>query len=134
MREAFFNQQELPLVIEPDSDPSAEHLIAWIDKHQNELSQKLLKHGAVLFRGFDTSTPKLFEDVAKKVDPDLKNDYLGTSPRDRVEGTTYVFSASELPGYYPIMQHCEMSYMNHPPRKLFFYCDVEPEFGGETPI
>lgn len=134
MRETFFNTQELPLIVEPDGDKSVQHLNRWLRDRQDAISEKMYKHGAILFRGFDASTPKSFEDVAMAVDPRLNNDYLGTSPRDRVEGTTYVFSASELPGYYPIMQHCEMSYMAQPPVKLFFYCDIEPQYGGETPI
>ena len=134
MRESFFNTQELPLVIEPDSDSSVNHLKEWLNKNQDVFNQKYYKHGAVLFRGFEADSPKLFEEVALTVAPDLKNDYLGTSPRDRVPGAEYVFSASELPGYYPIMQHCEMSYVKQPPVRLFFYCDVEPEYGGETPI
>ena len=32
------------------------------------------------------------------------------------------------------MQHCEMSFLAKPPRKLFFFCHVEPKDGGETPI
>ena len=134
MREAFFNIHELPLVIEPDSDASVDHLKRWLNKDRDSFLKKFYKYGAVLFRGFDTNTPKLFEEVTLTVDPNLKNDYLGTSPRDRVPGTEYIFSASELPGYYPIMQHCEMSYVKQPPVKLFFYCGVEPDYGGETPI
>ena len=32
------------------------------------------------------------------------------------------------------MQHCEMSFLPSAPRRLFFYCHVAPEYGGETPI
>ena len=134
MREAFFNNRELPLIIEPDSDASVSHLKKWLSNNHASFLQKFYRHGAVLFRGFQADTPALFEEVALTVDANLNNDYLGTSPRDRVAGTTFVFSASELPGYYPIMQHCEMSYMTRPPVKLFFYCDVEPDYGGETPV
>ena len=98
MREAFFNIHELPLVIEPDSDASVDHLKRWLNKDRDSFLKKFYKYGAVLFRGFDTNTPKLFEEVTLTVDPNLKNDYLGTSPRDRVPGTEYIFSASELPG------------------------------------
>lgn len=45
----------------------------------------------------------------------------------------YVFSASELPGYFPIPQHLEMSFLPAPPRSLFFCCLVAPtSAGGET--
>ena len=40
-----------------------------------------------------------FERVARAVEPGLKNDYLGTSPRNALTG--YVFSASELPPLLP---------------------------------
>ena len=90
-------------------------------------------HGAVLFRGFSIDTPEQFEAAARSIDPELKNDYLGTSPRDAL--TEYVFSASELPPWYPIPQHCEMSFLPQPPRKLFFCCLTAPQGpGGETPV
>lgn len=135
MKQYFINeQQQLPLVIEPDGDKSAEGLKEYIRNNHKNLLDKMYKHGAILFRGFDISSPKVFEEISALVDPNLKNDYLGTSPRDKVAGTEYVFSASELPGFYPIMQHCEMSYMKNKPVKLFFFCNVEPEYGGETPV
>jgi alpha-ketoglutarate-dependent taurine dioxygenase len=46
-----------------------------------------------------------------------------------------VFSASELPGYYPIPQHCEMTFTAQPPRRIFFWCGTAPKSpGGETPL
>lgn len=45
----------------------------------------------------------------------------------------YVFSASELPPYFPIPQHLEMSFLPSPPRKIFFCClDPPTSPGGET--
>ena len=77
--------------------------------------------------------PADFEQVARAISPQLKKDYLGTSPRDAL--TEYVFSASELPPYYPIPQHCEMSFTRTPPRNLFFSCLIAPSGpGGETPL
>lgn len=135
MKHYFINEeQQLPLVIEPDGDSSVEGLKNYIRKNHEDLSEKIYKYGAILFRGFEINSPKLFEEIAMLIDPNLKNDYLGTSPRDKVAGTDYVFSASELPGFYPIMQHCEMSYLSNKPVKVFFYCDVEPNYGGETPL
>ena len=93
----------------------------------------LARHGALLFRDFDVADAPAFEQVARAIDDDLKCDYLGTSPRDALTG--YVFTASELPSYYPIPQHCEMSFVADPPRHLFFCCLVEPARGcGETPL
>ncbi|MFN8294128.1 MAG: TauD/TfdA family dioxygenase [Chitinophagales bacterium] len=132
MKQHFFNPHQPPLVVEAEGETLAQlkQSIAANFKFENEL----LQHGAVLFRGFPVNTPAEFEQIAAAIDADLKNDYLGTSPRDKVAGTDYVFTASELPPFYPIMQHCEMSFLPHPPRKLFFYCHIEPQLGGETPI
>ncbi|MFN8282902.1 MAG: TauD/TfdA family dioxygenase [Chitinophagales bacterium] len=134
MREYFLTQSStLPLVISGENEEQQKPaLIDWIESNKTELEKKLTTYGAILFRGFDIQTPQDFEDVAKSFDADLKNDYLGTSPRDKK--TDYVFSASELPPHYPIMQHCEMSFLPSAPRRLFFYCNIEPEYGGETPI
>lgn len=135
MKESFLDDRKLPLVIEPNGNgKSKEELLAWMKANKQSFDKKFYENGAILFRGFDIDTPKDFEAIALQTDSRLKNDYYGTSPRNIVKGTTYVYTASELPGYYPIMQHCEMSYVKQPPISLFFYCHVEPDYGGETPI
>jgi hypothetical protein len=135
MKESFINEQQLPLIIEPNGSGSSKaELLRWISQNRESMNEKFIRHGAILFRGFDMDTPNDFEDLAVSVDPRLEKDYYGTSPRNLVKGTKYVFTASELPGYYPLMQHCEMSYAQHPPITIFFYCHVEPEYGGESPI
>jgi alpha-ketoglutarate-dependent taurine dioxygenase len=126
-------EHHVPLVVQPMHDASADHLATWLRAEADWVQEHLLRHGAILFRGFDVSDAAVFERVARAIDDDLKKDYLGTSPRDAI--TEYVFSASELPGYYPIPQHCEMSFTAHPPRRLFFGCLIEPAAGsGETPL
>jgi alpha-ketoglutarate-dependent taurine dioxygenase len=123
----------LPLVVEPDGDRSCERVTDWLTREHDLVESKLLEHGAILLRGFDLASPAGFERVARAIDPELKKDYLGTSPRDAL--TDYVFSASELPPYYPIPQHCEMTFLREPPRRLFFCCLVAPQgTGGETPL
>jgi len=120
------------LVGSPSGNNSKETLTAYLQRHKEEIKKLTIQHGAVLFRGFDIKSPQDFEDVALLIDNNLKNNYLGTSPRNAI--TKYAFSASELPPFYPIPQHCEMSFLPHPPRSLFFYCHVAPKENGETPI
>lgn len=123
----------LPLLVEPDQDADVGRLSAWIAANEDSVHDKMTRHGAMLFRGFDVNGPADFERIARAIDSDLKNEYLGTSPRNAL--TDYVFSASELPGFYPIPQHCEMTFIAHPPRRIFFTCLVEPAEGsGETPL
>jgi alpha-ketoglutarate-dependent taurine dioxygenase len=128
---------ELPLSLSPRADSpgsrNVTRLCQALKDRRDEVQALLLRHGAIRFRGFDVEDAGDFERIARAVDDDLKRDYLGTSPRDLV--TDYVFNASELPDFYPIPQHCEMSFCAHPPRRVFFCCLVEPaEGGGETPL
>ena len=126
---------KLPLVIEPMSDAARPALVlrSWIIANRKLVQEALTERGALLFRGFAVDNPADFERVARGVDPYLKKDYLGTSPRHAL--TDFVFSASELPPYYPIPQHCEMSFTRTPPSRLFFCCLVPSSGpGGETPL
>lgn len=123
----------LPLVVEPHASRDPTALAKDLRAHASWVAEALAHYGAILFRGFDVSDAPAFERVARAIDDNLKNDYLGTSPRNALTG--YVFTASELPSYYPIPQHCEMSFVANPPRRLFFCCLVEPAEGsGETPL
>lgn len=124
----------LPLIVEPgDSDVTASRLAGQLARENGWAQAQLRAHGALLFRGFAIDDARDFEQVARAIEPNLAKDYLGTSPRDAV--TTHVFNASELPSYYPIPQHIEMSFVPQPPRTLFFACLVAPQGpGGETPL
>ncbi len=105
-------------------------LLAFIAAHRLQLAQDLLVHGAIRFRGYALATPQAVEDVALALDPQLAaGEYLGTSPRNAL--TRHVHSASELPGYYPIPQHCEMSFLAHPPTRLYLACLQPSRWGGE---
>ncbi len=126
---------DLPLHIGPEDEAARDlgRLCQWLKDEADWVQAALARHGALRFRGFAVDDARDFERLARAVDPELKNEYLGTSPRDAV--TDYVFNASELPDFYPIPQHCEMSFCARPPRRVFFCCLVEPaEGGGETPL
>ena len=123
----------LPLVVEARGERGADALRGWIEARRDLVADRLLAHGAILFRGFEVFDAPAFEAVARAIAPVLQNEYLGTSPRNAL--TDHVFTASELPPFYPIPQHCEMSFTAHPPKQLFFCCLVEPAAGsGETPL
>lgn len=127
------SKSPLPLVLEPTADAHPETIARVLDANRALIDARLLTHGAILLRGVDIHEPIEFERIAKSLAPHLKNDYLGTSPRDAV--TEYVFNASELPPFYPIPQHCEMSFVKEPPVRLMFSCLIAPESeGGETPL
>jgi alpha-ketoglutarate-dependent taurine dioxygenase len=122
-----------PLVIEAGDDRSVDGLCAFLGARHEWIRDRLKSHGAILLRGFEVFDAPAFERVARAIDDELKNEYLGTSPRNAL--TSHVFTASELPPYYPIPQHCEMTFIQSPPRRLFFNCLLAPAEGsGETPL
>lgn len=129
--------RDTPLALGPDRLQDPEALAQWLGERQPEVAQLLLTHGALFFRGFGVNTGPRVEVLAHALAAadglPLQNFYMGTSPRENV--TDYVFSASELPEFYPIPQHCEMSFVAQPPQRLFFAALVAPgEEGGETPL
>ncbi|MCF8258624.1 MAG: TauD/TfdA family dioxygenase [Flavobacteriales bacterium] len=122
----------LPHTITSKGPDSVIDLIGLIEGQRDLIHTDLLQNGSVLFRGFKVHSPEDFEQVATALRSDLQNNYQGTSPRN--SRTTFVHSASELPGHYPIMQHCEMSFLPTAPRYLLFFCHVQPSGGGQTPV
>ncbi|HET6616755.1 MAG TPA: TauD/TfdA family dioxygenase [Gemmatimonadota bacterium] len=92
----------------------------------------LERHGAVLLRGILPADTRAFDAALARLAPDLKPYVEGQSQRSRVEGKIY--TSTEYPADQEIVLHNELSYTREPPRRLFFFCLVPPETGGETPI
>ncbi len=127
----LFPGATLPLLLQPGGDRRLDSLLTQLAAP--DFQAQLSEAGAVLMRGWPIDDAAAFERVARAIEPELKNEYLGTSPRNAL--TPYVFTASELPPFFPIPQHCEMSFTKNPPRRLFFAC-LQPNRapGGETPL
>ena len=127
--------ETLPVLVTPAGARTPAALADWLRGNADWVQTQLRTHGALLFRGFGVHNDDDFETIARAVAPELKNEYLGTSPRDAMKPGGYVFSASELPGHYPIPEHCEMTFTRTPPERIFFCCLIEPAEGsGETPL
>jgi amino acid adenylation domain-containing protein len=119
----------LPLMLKPavrDID-----LVGWASHNQSFIGNKLVDHGAILFRGFDVLTPEYLEQFASTICADLFNEN-GEHPRDSVIGNIYT------PVFYPpdqqLLWHNENSFNLRWPTKVWFCCVTPPEQGGETPI
>jgi hypothetical protein len=128
-------KKPLPLVITPRWDCSKHFLVNWCRENRVWLDSMLLSYGAILIRGFMLDTPADMQETIQAFHNNLNNTYRGTSPRRLMEGTDYVFSAAEVPVNYPIAQHIEMSFLDAPPRQLFFGCIKQSDaVGGETAL
>lgn len=130
------NGGRLPLVVSPRWDSSLSFLCTWLEHNRPFLDEMMLKHGAVLIRGFEVSSSVEFEQAILSFKPGSLSDcYRGTSPRKLEQGCTYIFSAADVPARFPIAQHLEMSFLPAPPRALFFSCMKAPtSAGGETAL
>jgi amino acid adenylation domain-containing protein len=121
--------QDLPLLVTP-AMPDLD-LAEWAADNREDLDRELLKHGAILFRGFKIESPEDFERFARAVCSDLFNEN-GEHPRETVNGNVYT------PVFYPpdqkLLWHNENSFNLQWPAKILF-CSLQPaEQGGETPI
>lgn len=126
----------LPLVIEPEGgareNAALPALRAWLRDNRDTFESWLHRHGGVLFRGFSVETGADFEALVRDIEPELANYIGGDSPRTKISGKVY--TSTEFPEDYRISPHNELSYAPHWPRRIFFYCDVPPREGGETPL
>ena len=122
-------EQSLPLVIEPDSDEI--DLADWAASNREFIENNLLKHGAILFRGFNINCVPEFEKVANAIHPNLFGEY-GDLPREGVSGKVY--GSTPYPPDKAILFHNESSHLHRWPLKIWFFCVQPAPKGGETPI
>lgn len=123
---SYLNDQHLPLVLEVDPDID---LPSWVGEHRTTLRADLHQHGALLLR---SPGPVDFQAAVKAFSADQVDFRGGTAIRSRVSADTY--TASEYPEQLVIRQHSEFCYSHDWPMLLFFYCDVPPGLGGQTPL
>ncbi|KAL4583797.1 hypothetical protein LXL04_008381 [Taraxacum kok-saghyz] len=96
-----------------------------IRAHKPWLNSLLQKSGAILFRGFPVTSPSDFNDVVQAFG--YPEDFYAGARVFRVKVVDRVYTSNEAPPEKGIPFHHEMAY-------LFFFCEEEPQAGGETPI
>jgi amino acid adenylation domain-containing protein len=118
-----------PLVIEPEVENL--DLADWAQGRRSLIETWLLKHGALLFRGFNVKTVADFESFAKTQCQELFGEY-GDLPREGLGGKVY--GSTPYPSDQAILFHNESSHMHRWPMKIWFLCLKAAEEGGETPL
>lgn len=107
-------------------------LVDWLKNNQQEVDDLLRKHKGILFRDCGLKDVQDFHNSI--VATGLQGmDYLGGAAV-RTQLTERVFTANESPSSEKIPYHHEMAQVPSPPTHLFFFCEVPPSEGGETPI
>ncbi|CCG87607.1 TauD/TfdA family dioxygenase [Erwinia piriflorinigrans] len=130
----YYNEESFPLVIHYNKkifqfyndQPSA-----WI----NGINDLLLKHGAILFRGFPVSGVDAFENFVSGTSgsenwmeyPDEK-----ATPRSAVKNK--VMTSTEYHAQGSIYLHNECCHRKSWPQHLYFCCHQPAKEGGATPV
>lgn len=122
--------QNLPLVVRPVVNGLK--LASWAASNRDFMAAHLLKHGALLFRGFDVNSVDEFEQFIKNVSGELLEYRDRSTPRHLVSGNVY--TSTDHPADQSIFLHNENSYAQTWPLKIFFFCMTPAEQGGETPL
>ena len=125
----FDADRSLPVVAQPDDAGRADP-VGWATRHRAEIDAELHRVGAVLLRGFDVDSPAVFRGVCAAICPELRNYVGGDSPRDGV--ADQVYTSTEYPAHLEVFLHNELSYAGWSPDRLFFWCMIAAETGGET--
>jgi alpha-ketoglutarate-dependent taurine dioxygenase len=122
----------LPLIITPEQ-LQGQPWSDWLQAQHSWLEQRLLEHGAVLFRGFPIEGSTGFADWVHRLSTeDLLPYQFRSTPRTAVSG--HIYTSTEYPSDQLIPQHNEQSYTSQWPLKIYFFCDTPPDYRGETPI
>ena len=122
--------EQFPVVITPQVEDV--NLVQWAASNCSYIEDKLLSHGAILFRGFKLDGVVGFEQFARAISPSLLDYKERAAPRKEVGKNIY--TSTEYPADQHIPLHHEMSYSHNWPMKLWFYCAKAAEQGGATPI
>lgn len=129
---ALFEGRDLPLLCEPVL--AGLQLPAWARDRRGPLDALLLKHGSILFRGFQVGGVPGFHDAVAALSDGALEYKFRASPRTQVDKERHIYTSTDYPAEESIFPHNEHSYSPVFPRKLFFYCDLPAAEGGETPI
>jgi Probable taurine catabolism dioxygenase len=108
------------------------HLTTWATLNKPLVERELYKHGAVLFRGFDITNTRQFGAFVEAVSDETMEYRERSSPRSQVGDKVY--TSTDYPPDQKIFPHNEHSYSLTFPLKLFFYCDLPAQQGGDTPL
>lgn len=127
--EAATGARALPLAVDltgcGDVATLAVAAMPHIERHLHEV-------GGLLFHTEAVDGLASFESLVQAIGGELMRYDFGSTPRSQLLGRVY--SSTEYPAEHSIALHNEMSYTTRWPSRIWFYCDVAPEEGGETPI
>lgn len=125
-------EDSFPTLVTPGKNVSTlNETIEILKNNKPKIEQLLLKNGALLFRDFPVDNADDFAHFIAALNlGEFVNYIMGDSPRDKVKNKIY--TSTEAPPSITIPLHQELSYVKHYPKNIYFYCEIEPQFHGET--
>lgn len=126
----FQSENCLPAIFQPAGNIL--NLAGWSTNNRTSIATQLLKHGGILFRGFEVGGVAGFEQFIQAIGGELLEYSFRSTPRSQVSGNIY--TSTEYPAEQFIPLHNEMAYSTNWPLKIAFFCVKKAEQGGETPI
>lgn len=124
--------RRLPLLCEPAAEGVS--LQAWAERNRALIDSKLLEHGAILFRNFPVASAAEFDQCINAMSSGALEYRFRASPRTQVNPGFNIYTSTDYPEDQKIFPHNEHSYSPVFPLRLFLWCDIAPEYKGETPI
>jgi alpha-ketoglutarate-dependent taurine dioxygenase len=121
--------RSFPFLFEPDV--AGQRLEDWLPQHRTDAFAQLMRHGALLFRGFAIAAERDFELAASALSDGLEARYGDLVKR---ASARFVYDATVYPKTRAILFHNEGSHTPKLPTRQFFYCGRDQFTGGETPI
>lgn len=110
------------------------NLASWGAARREEIEAMLLRHGAVLFRGFDVKGVSDFDACVQSISGGAVHYMFRASPRTQVDDRFNVYTSTDYPANERIFPHNEHSYSPVFPLQLYFFCELPSATGGETPL
>ena len=126
----FSDDEVLPLIVEPRLENV--NLASWAALNREWIETQLLRHGGMLFRGFEVKEIERFEEFARAISPELLDYKERAAPR--VEVGQNIYTSTEYPADQHIPLHHEMSYSHNWPTKIWFFCVQPAQERGATPV
>jgi alpha-ketoglutarate-dependent taurine dioxygenase len=128
---SLFGNEPLPLVLSPKHKTRRQEFLEFLRAERDVLRRRLLEHGGLLFRGFPIENAQDFADAIDALGTGSSVNYIGgDSPRTKITGAVY--TSTEAPAAVKIPLHNELSFVQHFPKHIFFFCEVAPAERGET--
>lgn len=103
----------------------------WLTDNRSRIDELVATRGGVLLRDLGFTSASEFNRAVHIFSPDLLDYVHRSTPRSRVGGKLY--TATEYPADRTIPLHNENSYSDTWPGRIYFYCLMAAEEGGETP-